>query len=542
MRLVSPPWDAILSCQEADGRFYFSAAAELILSKHGLIPGSTGAILATRGLPWPEPAVDFGLFEGPVHPSVLAATGLSARTARSRQLDLYGAGAAFLGRLCFHRPTLRRIPPVGSKERSDPFDWSPQDRRWLPEDFSWQALDGPGEPMLWADAGQGVRYVVGRRVGNAVILGVPLLDLAVQHHAAPPYQVGYMAMRESSDLEPVERFVIDLVKSLDKDSGIMSVSLAPWPYPYKAALSIRHDFDRRMNGVSPKAFEKRKGVGSLLNSYARYGLRSTWFWRVFSYDRDLIDQVTSAGHEVALHTDVPNGTRSEIETEIAFFNKFGIRLHGYTAHGGAGSIGYIGLKQLETALANGMVYGELAGCGTTHPSYAFAIRDEVPTVVNLVMPAQHHSLDKTTRPEDHWLEEVLQRANEVLRSGGHAVVMNHPDIHIDQMLYFCERVHKEGVWHATFFEIARWFRSSRSARLLDVSGHRAIIGFSDGLILQAELHCCAGQDQWRVVIPAGTHRVELAREGRGLSWQARAADGTPLARGDENRSSLSSKA
>ena len=531
MQLLKPGADAIAAMQAGDRRFYFSGAAELLLAKHGVMSGPGGAVLATRGTPWPGGSGVRGLLEGPLHPTVLSHIGLTATTQHARSLHVYLADGTWLADLRFNRPQLRRIPPVGSKAPSQPFDWAPADPRWLPADFAWQALDGPGTPVLLADAGDGDRRVVARRVGDVVALGIPLLDLAVQHHAAPPYEAGYMSMQESSDLEAAERFLLDMATELDLACGVPSVRLAPWPHPYRSALTIRHDFDRKMDGLTPGAIRLRHGVDLLLEGYGRHGLRATWFWRVFSFNAALIDRVARAGHEIALHTDTPGGSRSEIDAEVAFFAGRGVDLRGVTAHGGAGSIGYVGTAQLEAALAHGMVYGELAGANTTLPAFAFALRGDTPGIVQLVVPAQHLSLDKTTKPEDHWLEEVLARADELLRLGGHAVVMNHPDIHVDQMLELCSRIPKEGVWPASMLDVATWFRSSRSARLIAASGDAAEIVFDEAPGLSVALCCRHAGRVWRLAAPAGVCSLRLSFQANDLAWQARATNGGSLAEG-----------
>lgn len=531
MQLLKPAADTVAAAQAGVGRFYFSGAAELILAKHGVVSGSSGAVLATRGTPWPGETGRCGLFEGPVHPTVLTQTGLTATTERARSLHIYHADGTWLCDLRLNRPQLRRIPTVGSKTPSLPYDWAPADPRWLPADFEWQALDGSGTPVLLADAGDGERRVVGRRVGDRVVLGIPLLDLAVQHHAAPPYEAGYMSMRDSSDLEAAERFLLDTAVELDAASGIPSVRLAAWPHPFRSALTIRHDFDRRMDGLTPGAIRLRQGVDRLLEGYRRHGLRSTWFWRVFSFNAALIGKVAQAGHEVALHTDTPGGSRSEIEAEIAFFTERGVGLRGLTAHGGAGSIGYVGTEQLAAALAHGMAYGELAGSNTTLPAFAFALHDDAPRVARLVVPAQHLSLDKTTKPEDHWLEDVLMRAGEVLGLGGHAVVMNHPDIHVDQMLEFCARVPKTDVWPATMLDVASWFRSSRSARLAAACADAAEIVFDEAPTMPVALCCRSAGWVWRLAAPAGARSLRLVLDAADLAWRAADVDGGTMAEG-----------
>lgn len=464
MQIIAPFADHIQAMQDDDGRFCRSHLIGLILQKHGFVGLEGGqCAVVTRGVD-AIGAVSPVIVEGPLAAPLAARFGLTTREHHARHVWIDDGAGAFWN-LIFNRPNLRRIPPVGDKTPSEPFLYQPDDRRWAPDGFRFQTLEGPGRPLLHATLPNNSKAVVAMDVDGVLVLGVPLFDVLVQHYAAPPYPAGYYAMVDCSQLEDLERWLVRALTARLESLGEPYALLDPWPHPYRSCLSIRHDFDRKMEGAHPRVVMQKLALKQLFAAYARHDVKATWFWRVFSFEPSLMADIAARGHEIALHTDVPTGAFEEIAAEFRHFEQAGWRLRGITAHGGAGSIGYTGAPQVAAALAFGMSYGELAGSAGTQSCFAHVLDGDLMAATQLVMPAQHLSLDKGMKPEDHWLEEVLPQANAILAAGGHVVMMNHPDIHIPEMIAFCERVEARASWKATMLEAAEWYRATRSARL-----------------------------------------------------------------------------
>jgi hypothetical protein len=144
-----------------------------------------------------------------------------------------------------------------------------------------------------------------------------------------------------------------------------------------------------------------------------------------------------------------------------FERALGVTPLGYAAHGGIPSAGHLGLRQVDWALENGLVYGEMLGGGSTLPHQAVVLRNDLPSASELILPAQHRGLDLTMSPGGHCLDSLLPEAREALRQGEHLVLMNHPDIHGESLRQLLDSLDLSGVWNATLAEVASWFRASR---------------------------------------------------------------------------------
>ncbi|MGH8542591.1 MAG: hypothetical protein ACREX3_02875 [Gammaproteobacteria bacterium] len=467
MRLCRPPDTLVRAAQEQEQRFFYSAAFDVVLKKYGLILSDVAPASAvsasefgfvTRITPWQDTFGSLPLvFEGPLATTVLSKLGIAANSFADERLDTHNHQGQYLGTLCFNRALLRRIP-ADRLENSDPFPFIAHDARWTPEKFTFQAFE-PSESeecVLFGTDTSGVRYCIGIRRGPHLLFGAPLFDTMVQHHVMPPYPVSFYAFVKSSDLEPLERWLLREADVLFRKHHRVSAAIDRWPASKHACLTIRHDFDRTLDGNSPKHRRQRTDIKRLLDCYATRGIKSTWFWRVTTYDEELIAQVIAAGHEIALHTEALN-LDQWIDQEVGFFQeRVGRPIKGYTVHGGNGAPGYLGQHQIGWALASGMRYGEILCQYVTLPTLAVIIESGIPAASSLVLPAQHRSFDLTTRPEDHRLESMLPESAAALAAGQHCVVMNHPDIHVDQMIAFVAKSNLQGVWRASMAEVASW--------------------------------------------------------------------------------------
>ena len=243
-------------------------------------------------------------------------------------------------------------------------------------------------------------------------------------------------------------------------------------------------------------------LDELLELYASTGVKATWFWRLSTGNRDQVRRVLDAGHEVALHTEVSTRKRFK-SVELRYFNsKLDVAPSGYSAHGGRGSVGYLGLTQLEWAIEEGLSYGEMLGGASELPYPAMVIRDGVPSVAELVLPAQHHSLDSGTKPTQHCYEELLEAAQRVLSQGKHCVVMNHPDIHRDELKRLIGRLDLSRTWKASLAEICTWFRDTKMETEWKGSGRAGCLRFRKPL--KRPLRVFAETDTRRVVLQLST--------------------------------------
>jgi hypothetical protein len=447
VEIVRPKPDEILEIQRQQGQYYFSGAVEVVLNKLGAPTDGKGPLIVTREAPTrggePERRA---LFEGPLSPSTAATLGVGTRGERARLLRLTNEAGEPLGRLVYNQTTVRRIPST-TQEPSEPYEFASDDPLWNLGDFEYQSLSAHGgTPILFATGEDGVTREVGLRIDGSVVLGVPVLDVLVQHHSSPPYDVGYYDTVVYSDLIELEGWLLKVLSELGSGER-----LPIWPPPSRAALTVRHDYDRPITAAE---------VDALLQFYAERAIRSTWFWRLSRSDHEQVEMVRDAGHEVALHSEA--GSEADFLEEISRFEtEFGFRPLGYSAHGGIPAPGHLGLRQYEWAERAGLLYGEMLTSRSLLPHQAVAIRAGTPCASHLVLPAQHRSLDRTTAPDGHNFETLLPQAQWSLGAGMQLVVMNHPDIHVDVLRRFLDELDLTGVWSPTLAEAVSWFTGSK---------------------------------------------------------------------------------
>jgi hypothetical protein len=447
MQLVRPEPQAVQRIQARQGSYYFSAAADVVLRKLGLLTSDEGPLIVTREVEGNRfPPGQAALFEGPLSDSAAEALAVRTRPERTRSLALTDEAGRSLGDLVYTQTTVRRIPS-SPKERSEPYPFRSEDPLWNVGDFEFQSLaSDSGRPFLFATGDDGRRREVGIRFEGYAVLGVPILDVLVQHHCSPPYDVGYYDTVVYSDLIELEEWLLRTLSDLG--------SRPPepiWPASFRAALTVRHDYDRPIG---------LRDVEPLLGFYSERRIRSTWFWRLSRSDPEQVEAVRSAGHEVALHSEA--GTEADFLDEIdRFENRFGFSPLGYSAHGGIPAPGHLGLRQYEWAERAGLRYGEMLTGRSLLPHQAVVIRGGAPAGSELVLPAQHRSLDRTMAPDGHNYETLLPQARWALAAGKQLVLMNHPDIHRDVLERFLDDLDLDGVWSPTLADAVAWFASSK---------------------------------------------------------------------------------
>jgi hypothetical protein len=458
--------------QRQDGAFFFSGCIETALKQYGMLCGPespVGPAVIPRGFDAPadletgRPA----LFEGPLHPRIADHFGIALSSQSLKQCVLRDEHAKPIARFCYQAIRVRSIPPSASKAKPEFWDYHPPDDRWTREVFEVQTFSpGPaGDPVLYADLPDGTTAVVGIRLCEHVILGVPLLDILVQHMTCPPIFGGsYYLPRRSSSPYHLALWLRRILSEQAQRTGWAFVSAGVWPAGYDASLCIRHDFDRPMGS---------RDLDDLLRFYHDTGVRSTWFWRLSQASADFMNRVISAGHEVALHTE-QEGRTSFVHHEVENFAvNYGVRMMGYSVHGGRGSVGYLGHRQFEWALEAGMDYGELLTIDSGLPYRAPVVLDQIPTVSNLWLPGTHYSIDRGLAPDAYDLHSAREYAERRYRRGEQIVIMNHPDVHLPALKTLISEINRETLWNATLHDSISWVRQ-RQALYITKTNFRGI--------------------------------------------------------------------
>lgn len=507
MKLFMPDLDQMLGLQKTEQRYYFSAAAELLLHKYGWLrlPDDVQAErvsgLVTRQTPWREEFRNYALvFEGPLHASTAAQLHTDVKAHTTDSLELLDGRDVRLATLVRNRVNVRRIPETYGTV-SEPFQFVSTDPYWNSDDFEYQTFESLGGALLRTHAGD----VVAKRAGQHIILGIPALDLCVQHHALSPLDVGYYSMRAGSNLSKLESWIFERVREQALTCSTLAVQLGVWPYPYDSALTVRHDFDRAYNRLSFFA-AKDQPLRDLLAFYANQGVKSTFFWRTATAERAQLRRVLRSGHEVALHTEAH--CQTSFNQELACLaHEYNIQVHGYSAHGGTATAGYLGQTQVVWAENAQLMYGEMLGTGMHLPTFAVRTAPErLPSLSRLVLPAQHTGLDTGTSPEKHRYAEALADCRQTLKAGGQAVLMNHPDIHLAELKALLLELDLQATWKATLREVAQWTANKLPGRW-ETRAEGLVLHFVAPLSHPVTCETHTNRGRKKRVLPSGTRTL-----------------------------------
>lgn len=85
----------------------------------------------------------------------------------------------------------------------------------------------------------------------------------------------------------------------------------------------------------------------------------------------------------------------------------------------------------------------------------------LPEITDVMAPAEHRSLDLGTTREAVDLAGVIKHLERVEECGGHAVVMNHPDIHYRQLRSVIRYLANRDVWAASLSEVTAFIKERR---------------------------------------------------------------------------------
>ena len=467
------------------------SAWALLLRKHGLLGlvDASGADVVRH----PSKGAGAPFLDGPLDPRDMHTQGIQTQDAETEQVDVRLVDGPW-NRLCHPRFTVRPIPRRGEvPTQLDPVVLEPSDPVWPSGPIRVQLLDLPERFTTLATttvAGQFGPVIA--TDGRTVVSGLPLRALLAEAHAIAPTATSYLNHIAVPKTYELEQLVVNAIESAVLAAGGSSLRTDVWPSGHRAALTIRHDYDR----VCPEPV-----LRGLLDTYANAGLASTWCFRLDNLEPAHAQMIAASGHEVSLHTTA--GDEDAFLTEVQELERrTGVRPLGVTAHGGAGSAGYLGQHQLLWAVRAGMRYAELLGRTPLLPFQALSAADGAVTPLPLVLPNVHSSIDLTTKPDGHRLGDLQKQVPADLALGGHAVVMNHPDIHRDELRTLLAGLPLDHVWLATLADVAEWSWASRLGGTSSHDNGRWTHRFGSPLPHPAVLRV-AGAGAGEVRVPAG---------------------------------------
>ena len=451
LKIIQPSKNEIDALATERRVFYWSSCAEMILRKHGLTvradngPESTTysvSLLGRSELP------QAGFCEGPFSAAVLKGLGLHGVVATPETVSLSDHAGQPIGQLVYGRFLVKRIPG-DRKEQTAEHEYIDKDSRWHAPKIALQYFPNPvheWEILATADLEDGQRVPAVLKRGPLVISGCPFFDLFGFNHAMPALDEAFYTSHVASYQYPVERWLVDLLKTHAAERGLVLQEQPIWPAGTTAALSVRHDYDRPIS---------MKQLMEMLAFYAETGIRATWFLIVGSKmpPREQVEAMLALGHEVAFHT-VASTLEVFLAEVVAFRRATGITPAGFTCHGGIGSGGHLALTHNSWAMRAGMLYGEMIGrCrGLPHPLVSAG--DGGACTQPLITQNCHYSLDLNTKPEGHQLHKLSNEIPAAMERGEHVVVMNHPDIHWNELRLLFTGLDLSKAWLATLESVA----------------------------------------------------------------------------------------
>jgi SAM-dependent methyltransferase len=389
----------------------------------------------------------------------------------------------------------RITPDIGGHLNTG--DWRPSDRD---EAFDWPNLGVPisaGRAAAWAEPGWAVeRWEVDRDHADVLVwwLGAEderwpaivrrehvvgccfgLFSFLGQSHTTPP------ARRDETNHWPrsigVEAMLLALIDDLLERAGRVRPRVMPWPAGATWVLNVRHDFDRHQTAGE---------VEATLGRHARAGTAATWYWRASHLDGRARDEAEAAlrtvveapGHEVAHHTE--QLWQSDDRERAALEQVAGHPMEGTCAHGLRTCFRWQGAPNVLRADALGYRYTELLSHAHLLPHRFAALREDGAVELLDVLCLPHHeSFDRGTEPGATYREEIAPGLERFHTGGGMLQVLNHPDIHQDELFDWLAGVPAEGRLDWTAAQAADWWRRTHTPAL-------QFVAEADGVTVEAD--------------------------------------------------------
>jgi hypothetical protein len=434
------------------------------------------------------------VFEGPFSEERLAMFGLSARACATETLVI-DAGE----QLALHLPeTMTR----GADRVIQPLQFAGTTEKWANQALAIQFLEGEGwEPVLYAaDPASGHEGAVAVRRGKDLVIGFSAFDVLCRWLASPPLAVRYGGFRRMLRHQLLSTRIVSLMVRHAVQAGAPDpLVIDRWPTGFTAALTVRHDYDRHA---------KPEHLDALLGLYDRIGIRASIGFLPTFLARDAMHAFAARGHEIQGHIASP--TRIELREDLdAVRQAADGPVVGVTIHGGPQGIGFRGQTHLEWFDDTGLSYCETFSLRDSIPVPVCRLFDDVPDVSHMMTTAGHMSLDGSTAPDDHRLDNLLTSVPLGLAHGNHVIVMNHPDIHHEQLCTLLSRLRLDHVWRASTAEIAHWHRVTRYESLVKATPDGYEVRFPERLPFE----CVVRTGQTMVPLDMGTSVHRIRRRG-----------------------------
>jgi hypothetical protein len=470
----------------SERRAYWAQALPVVLEKYGyldveeappeeletrLTPGDGEQIVLVARLPaalWTDDLVDRlvtgptpALVEGPLPRPLRERLGIRAQRARIddglltvTDPEIRALGSETVGSTPggpISRPVYRRVarlPELDWSARGDVPITVEQAAAWRAPAWDVEPWDVPGRTRVLAEwtpwAAPADRCPAIARFGSLIVCSFSLFDFLAQAHTSEPADGG--EHRASRRVTGIEALLLGAIDAMHQWAGIPRARILPWPTGIDWVRSVRHDFDRPMTAEE---------VADVLRRHRERGTAATWYWRAqprLGVERGPQSQADLSAarlvaaapeQEVALHTEVMWGDaddeRAPVEAAI------GGAVMGSTAHGGVNCFRFQGAPNVLWAAQQGLLYTELAQHAHVHPHrFPQLLADGSVEIARILCLPVHASFDLSTRPGAVNIAALRSALPTWRRLGAFVQIMNHPDIHVDELFAFLTEMPDDG--------------------------------------------------------------------------------------------------
>ena len=327
----------------------------------------------------------------------------------------------------------------------------------------WQLPPDAHTVAEWSRSREGRRYPAVVQLARLTLCSFGLLTYLGQTHTSEPTEGG--EWRTSARSTGLEVLLMALIDEMHVRARLAVARVLPWPKGAEWVLNVRHDFDRALD---PATVEK------VLAGHGRAGTSATWYWRSRHLESGLPGPIGTwrarraggvrtvrmvaerAGQEVAHHTERPwaGADREQMTIESAI----GRPVRGTSAHGDPTCFRYQGAPNILWAEQQSLLYTELIQHAHAHPHRFAAMRPDGAIAPLEVICLPHHESFDLSMTQGHTNRGAIEVAVPRFRGlGGMLQVMNHPDLHPDELFDMLCAVPTEMRLDWTAAEAAAWW-------------------------------------------------------------------------------------
>jgi hypothetical protein len=294
-------------------------------------------------------------------------------------------------------------------------------------------LDGQALPAIW-------------RRENTIATSFQLLAQIVHGHTVEPLAEPFAAFR-SGDTIALEYLLLHVLGRALAERPPRAITVAPWPWGARYALTIRHDVDRVLD---------RQQFSRLLEFERRHGLGVSWFWLSDRLEPEQLAALDRApGHEVALHAvriDQKPRELARVGRTVA------TPIAGEAIHGAGDA--WLGHLTVRAAIEAGLIYTELAPpiADCPYAGYPWVDADGRVGAERIIGITYNISIEG----------KLGVTPGSEGGPGIYRQLLNHPDLNFDRLTGWIAALPDEPHIAWTCAQLARWWGATHVAGALTI--------------------------------------------------------------------------